>query len=252
MLQEQVYLLVFAHPLVVLIILAVVEGLFAVALHAAVLAVPPQLGHLYYAALVVSLIEGLLGLVALEEALRCLLLIVLHQYLADPYSVEFVVFLLEDLSEDGLLLVVLLAVVLDDGVVDGLLLAVHGERRVDFALFNGALLGLLLRCPLRPLAPLFLESNEGVCEVVDLGLEEVECLVVALVLPLDQLVLLQGFPLGEWRVDGFFDPFAPLVGSEASVGRAVGERVGLVEGCEVGEIGIGSLRASEVQTIDCF
>ena len=156
-----------------LVVLAVAKGLLTVSLHAAVLAHSPQLGHLYYAALVLSLLQGLLRLVALEKALRLFLLVVFDQHLAHSYPVELVVLLLEDLGEDALLLVVLLSIAFDNGVVDRFLFAVHGERGVYFAPFNGALLGLLLRGLPGPLVPLFFEGGEGVGEVADLGLEEV-------------------------------------------------------------------------------
>lgn len=74
-----------------------------------------------------GLLEGLLCLVALQKTLRCFFLIVLHQYLADAYSVELVVFLLQDLSENGLLFVVLLSIVFYDRVVYRFFFAVHGE-----------------------------------------------------------------------------------------------------------------------------
>lgn len=110
-----------------LIVLTVLKGFFTVALHAAVLAVSSQLGHLYNAALVLSLLKGLLCLIALQKALCCFLLIILHQYFADAYSVEFVVFLLQDLSENGLLFVVFLSNVFYDRVVYRFFFAVHGE-----------------------------------------------------------------------------------------------------------------------------
>lgn len=93
------------------------------------------------------------------------------------------------------------------------------------------------------------ESGESIGELVDLGLEEVKCLVVAFVLLLDHLVLFQSFPLDEWRVYGLFNPLPTLVGSDASVGRAVGQCIGLVEGCEVGVVGVWGLSASVVQTV---
>lgn len=107
-------------------------------------------------------------------------------------------------------------------------------------------MGLLLRCLPGPFVSFFLESGESIGELVYLGLKEIKCLVVALVLLLDHLVLFQSFPLDERRVYGFFDPFPTLVGSDASIGYAVGQCVGLVEGCEVGVVGIGCLSTSVV------
>ena len=111
-------------------------------------------------------------------------------------------------------------------------------------------MGLLLCCLPGSFVSFFLESGESVGELVDLGLEEIKCFVVAFVLLLDHLVLFQSFPLDEWRVYGLFDPLPTLVGSDASVGRAVGQCIGLVEGCEVGVVGVGCLCASVVQTVD--
>ena len=65
--------------------------------------------------------------IPLQKGLRLLLLVILDQHSAEPNSIELVVFPLQQFCENGLLFIILLLVLCDDRIVDGLLLLVHRD-----------------------------------------------------------------------------------------------------------------------------